>query len=361
MSKLKVGILFGGQSEEHEVSQMSAKSIIKNIDMNKYEIYLIGITKSGEWYLYEGNPEDIETKDWEKSSIPVILGASTKYKGFFAFKDGGNEFYPIDIVFPVLHGPKGEDGTIQGLLELLSIPYVGANVLSSSLCMDKVFTKRIFKESGLPTADFISVYRNEINNIEEVKDKLTKENIGYPCFVKPANLGSSVGITKVHSEDELLVALNLAAKYDRKIIIEKGINAREIECSVLGNNDPQASIPGEIVPSNEFYDYNAKYFDDGKSILFIPAPIPDVKINEVKELSLKAYKALDLNGMARVDFLMDKDTGELYLNEINTIPGFTKISMYPKLWEASGKPYSVLIDELINLAIEMYEEKRTKI
>lgn len=355
MEKIKVAVLFGGQSGEHEVSRMSAKSIINNMNKDKYEIYMVGITKKGEWYLYSGDVSKIETGEWENEGIPAIIGTSTKYKGVITFEKGKNGFYPIDVAFPVLHGPNGEDGTVQGLFELLELPYVGANVLSSALCMDKVFTKRMFRESGLPTPDFDVVYRNEIDKISEVIDRIS--NIGYPCFVKPANMGSSVGITKVHNVEELPGALKLAAKYDRKIIIEKGIDAREIECSVIGNNDPEASIAGEIVPCHEFYDYDAKYFDDGKSMLLIPAPVPDVKMEEIRRLAVKAYKTLDLRGMARVDFLMDKNTGEVYLNEVNTIPGFTKISMYPKLWEATGKPYSVLIDEVIDLALMAYKDK----
>ncbi|SNX53953.1 D-alanine--D-alanine ligase family protein [Thermoanaerobacterium sp. RBIITD] len=359
MVKLNVAVLFGGQSGEHEVSKMSAKSIINNINKDKYEIYLVGITKCGEWYLYKGDVEKIETDEWKKEAIPVVIGPSTKYKGILTLKDGKYEFYPIDVVFPVLHGPNGEDGTVQGLLELLEVPYVGPNVLSSSLCMDKIFSKRLFKESGIPTPDFTIVYRNELNDINK-KDEIFNRvsGIGYPCFIKPANMGSSVGITKVHNENELYDALKLAAKYDRKIIVEQGIDAREIECAVLGNENPEASIAGEILPAHEFYDYDAKYYDEA-SKLFIPAPIPDVKMEEIRDLAVKAFVALDCRGMARVDFLMDKNTGKVYLNELNTIPGFTKISMYPKLWEATGKPYPVLIDELIELAISANKEKCT--
>ncbi|KAA5806144.1 D-alanine--D-alanine ligase family protein [Thermoanaerobacterium thermosaccharolyticum] len=360
MEKLKVAVLFGGQSGEHEVSRVSATSIINNIDRDKYDVYMVGITKKGEWYLYNGDIEKIATGEWEKDAVPALIGPSTKYKGILAFKDSRYEFYPIDVVFPVLHGPNGEDGTVQGLLELLEMPYIGPNVLSSSLCMDKVFSKRIFLEAGIPTPKFTVVYRKELNdsdNYEVIRKKISEE-IGYPCFVKPANMGSSVGITKVHNENELMDALKLASKYDRKIIIEEGIDAREIECSVLGNDNPEASIAGEIVPAHEFYDYDAKYFDEA-SKLFIPAPIPDVKMEEIRELAIKAYVALDVRGMARVDFLMDKNTGKVYLNELNTIPGFTKISMYPKLWEASGKPYSKLIDDLIQLALSANKEKCT--
>ncbi|MDK2805986.1 MAG: D-alanine-D-alanine ligase [Thermoanaerobacterium sp.] len=360
MEKLKVAVLFGGQSGEHEVSRVSATSIINNIDRDKYDVYMVGITKKGEWYLYNGDIEKIATGEWEKDAVPALIGPSTKYKGIVVFKENGYEFYPIDVVFPVLHGPNGEDGTVQGLLELLEMPYVGPNVLSSSLCMDKVFSKRIFLEAGIPTPKFTVVYRKELNdsdNYEVIRKKISKE-IGYPCFVKPANMGSSVGITKVHNEGELFDALKFAAKYDRKIIVEEGIDAREIECSVLGNDNPEASVAGEIVPAHEFYDYDAKYFDEA-SKLFIPAPIPDVKMEEIRELAIKAYIALDARGMARVDFLMDKNTGKVYLNELNTIPGFTKISMYPKLWEASGKPYSKLIDELIQLALSAHKEKCT--
>ncbi|AST57638.1 D-alanine--D-alanine ligase family protein [Thermoanaerobacterium thermosaccharolyticum] len=359
MEKLKVAVLFGGQSGEHEVSRVSATSIINNIDRDKYDVYMVGITKKGEWYLYNGDIEKIATGEWEKDAVPALIGPSTKYKGILAFKGSRYEFYPIDVVFPVLHGPNGEDGTVQGLLELLEMPYVGPNVLSSSLCMDKVFSKRIFLEAGIPTPKFTVVYRKElinVDNYEEIRRRVSE--IGYPCFVKPANMGSSVGITKVHNENELMDALKLASKYDRKIIIEEGIDAREIECSVLGNDNPEASIAGEIVPAHEFYDYDAKYFDEA-SKLFIPAPIPDVKMEEIRELAIKAYIALDVRGMARVDFLMDKNTGKVYLNELNTIPGFTKISMYPKLWEASGKPYSKLIDDLIQLALSANKEKCT--
>lgn len=360
MDKLKVAVLFGGQSGEHEVSRVSATSIINNIDREKYEVYMVGITKKGQWYLYSGDVDKIATGEWEKEAVPALIGPSTMYKGIIAFKDGSYEFYSIDVVFPVLHGPNGEDGTVQGLLELLEMPYVGPNVLSSSLCMDKVFSKRIFLESGIPTPKFTVVYRKDLNDVDK-HDKIRSEitqKIGYPCFVKPANMGSSVGITKVHNEGELIDALKIAAKYDRKIIVEEGIDAREIECSVLGNDNPEASVAGEIVPAHEFYDYDAKYFDEA-SKLFIPAPIPDAKMEEIRDLAIKAYMALDVRGMARVDFLMDKNTGKVYLNELNTIPGFTQISMYPKLWEASGKPYSKLIDELIQLALSAYNEKCT--
>jgi len=353
-------VLFGGQSGEHEVSRVSATSIINNIDREKYEVYMVGITKRGQWYLYSGDVDKIATGEWEKEAVPALIGPSTMYKGIIAFKDKSYEFYPIDVVFPVLHGPNGEDGTVQGLMELLEMPYVGPNVLSSSLCMDKVFSKRIFLESGIPTPKFTVVYRKNLNDVdkhEKIRSEIS-EKIGYPCFVKPANMGSSVGISKVHNEGELIDALKIAAKYDRKIIVEEGIDAREIECSVLGNDNPEASVAGEIVPANEFYDYDAKYFDEA-SKLFIPAPIPDAKMEEIRELAIKAYTALDVRGMARVDFLMDKNTGKVYLNELNTIPGFTQISMYPKLWEASGKPYSELIDELIQLALSVHNEKCT--
>ncbi|MGJ7045301.1 D-alanine--D-alanine ligase family protein [Thermoanaerobacterium thermosulfurigenes] len=360
MDKLKVAVLFGGQSGEHEVSRVSATSIINNIDREKYEVYMVGITKRGQWYLYSGDVDKIATGEWEKEAVPALIGPSTMYKGIIAFKDKSYEFYPIDVVFPVLHGPNGEDGTVQGLMELLEMPYVGPNVLSSSLCMDKVFSKRIFLESGIPTPKFTVVYRKNLNDVdkhEKIRSEIS-EKIGYPCFVKPANMGSSVGISKVHNEGELIDALKIAAKYDRKIIVEEGIDAREIECSVLGNDTPEASVAGEIVPAHEFYDYDAKYFDEA-SKLFIPAPIPDAKMEEIRELAIKAYTALDVRGMARVDFLMDKNTGKVYLNELNTIPGFTQISMYPKLWEASGKPYSELIDELIQLALSVHNEKCT--
>lgn len=355
MGKLRVGVIFGGQSGEHEVSLMSAINVIRAMDKGKYEIVMIGITKDGHWYLYEGDPEKIPTGEWQQNCIKAFLPPDAGIGGLLVFDRGEVRKYPLDVVFPVLHGPRGEDGTIQGLFELARIPYVGCGVLSSALGMDKVYTKHILKVFGIPHADFEVVHRRDLEEIENITARV-EERFGYPCFVKPANLGSSVGITKAHNKDELIYGLRLASTYDRKILVERFIDALEIECSVLGNEEPVVSPPGQIIPSNEFYDYVAKYFDGGKSKLLIPAPISEELSERIKEIALKTYRALDCSGMARVDFLVDRHTEEIYVNEINTIPGFTKISMYPKLLELSGISYSELIDRLIELALKRFEK-----
>ncbi|MDI3534196.1 MAG: D-alanine-D-alanine ligase [Thermosediminibacterales bacterium] len=358
--KLKVGVIFGGKSSEHEVSLMSATSILKVMDKNKYEVIPIGITREGEWYIYKGDFEKILKDEWLPEAKKAYMPSDNGYKGIFTIENGKVEKHELDVVFPVLHGPNGEDGTIQGLFELAGIPYVSCNVLSSSVAMDKVFTKRLLEQAGLPQAHYKVYMKNDITKSLEQTIKDIEQNFEYPCFIKPANLGSSVGITKAHNEKELAEGLKLASKYDRKILVEEFIEGREIECSVLGNDNPKASLPGEIIPCNEFYDYQAKYFDEGKSRLLIPAPLSEEKTEEIKQLAVKAYKALDCQIMARVDVFLQKDTQKVYINELNTIPGFTKISMYPKLWEASGLSYSKLIDELIRLSIERFEENRSQ-
>lgn len=325
IKKLRVAVIFGGRSGEHEVSLVSAKSVVAALSAEKYEVTKLKISKNGEW-------ED------NKSALHIIE------------KD-------FDVVFPVLHGTFGEDGTIQGMLEMANVPYVGCGVFASAAAMDKYMSKIIFGAAGISQADFFHCTRKRIReNLPELKKEILKK-IGLPCFVKPSNLGSSVGISKVKTESELPIALNVAGDFDSSVIVEKAIDAREIECSVLGNEEPIASVPGEVVPNREFYDFYSKYVDNA-SKLFIPAKISDKKIAEVKEFAIKAYKALQCSGMARVDFLMDRTTEKLYLNEINTIPGFTSISMYPKLWEASGLKYPDLIDRLIELAIERHNEKQ---
>jgi len=354
--KIKLALLFGGQSGEHEVSLMSCTSIAKNISPQKCDVYYIGITKSGKWYLFEGNVEDIQKGEWERNSKPIVFPGDPSFQGFFLIEHP-SEIYPVDVVFPVMHGPHAEDGTIQGLLELANIPYVGCDVVASSVAMDKVMAKAVFASHGLPQGDYRVVYRYEFeSNPRQVLDDI-ESSLGYPCFIKPANMGSSVGITKACNRNQLLDGLNYAGKYDRKILVEAFINGREIECSVMGNNFPRASIVGEIIPCNEFYDYNAKYFDDGKSALIIPAELPEEKAEEIRRLAVKAYKALDCSGMARIDFFVERDTQMVFINEVNTIPGFTKISMYPKLWEAAGVSYSDLIDRLIQLAFDRFKEK----
>ena len=349
--KLTVCVLFGGQSSEHEISRISATSVIKNLDKDKYDIVTIGITKEGEWLLYQGPVEKIATGDWENGHVSrAIIAPDASISGIIKFADNEVTSARIDVVFPVLHGLYGEDGTVQGLLELAKIPYVGAGVLASSVGMDKVYAKLIFQHAGIPQADWMVVYREELDNMQQIVDKI-ENKFGYPCFIKPSNAGSSVGITKAHDRQELVEGLKLAAQHDRKILIEEFINGREIECSVLGNYHAEASVLGEIIPGKEFYDYDAKYHDDS-SQLIIPAQLPQDTVEQIQHYAVKAFRALDCCGLSRVDFFVHKETGKVYINEINTMPGFTSISMYPKLWEASGIPYSELLDRLIRLALD---------
>ncbi|MFY9176557.1 MAG: D-alanine--D-alanine ligase family protein [Caldicoprobacterales bacterium] len=359
MARQKVAVLFGGKSGEHEVSLVSATSIIENIDRDKYQLYLIGITKEGHWRYYDGDTEKIKTGEWEQESKKVVFPGDPSYRGFFLIEDP-SKIYQVDAIFPVMHGPYGEDGTVQGLFELAHIPYVGCDVLSSSTGMDKIMAKAIFASAGLPQGKYVGVYRHEIERDWERVIASIENSFPYPVFVKPANMGSSVGISKAKNREELVKALDLAGQYDYKIIVEEFIDGREIECAVLGNFEPKASVLGEILPSNEFYDYYAKYQDGGQSKLLIPAPVSAEKSHEIRELAVKAYKALGCTGLSRVDFFLERNTEKVYLNEVNTMPGFTQISMYPKLWEATGISYSDLIDKLIQLAIERFNEKHGK-
>ncbi len=352
---LKLGVLFGGQSGEHEISLMSAVSVMNNLNRRKYDIVPIGITKKGHWYLYKGSIDDLPKGDWVSDSYKAILPPDPSYKGLLYFADGNMKLMHLDVVFPVLHGPKGEDGTIQGLLELANIPYVGAGVTASSTGMDKVVTKRLFEHAGLPIAPYDAFTRKRWHAEENALTEEIEADIGYPNFIKPANLGSSVGITKAHDRRELKEAVDLASRYDSKLIAEKAINCRDVECAVLGNEDPAASTVGEIIPEREFYDYQAKYYDKATRLL-IPAGIPEDKIEEIRGLAVRAYKALDCKGMARVDFLYEEDTQRIYVSELNTIPGFTDVSMYPKLWEACGTSYGKLLDELIDLTLERFQD-----
>ena len=338
--KKKIAILFGGQSTEHEVSRASATSVLNNIDKEKYEVYPIGITKDGKWYLYKGDTENIGNGNWESDLDNKI-------------EDGINILLnkEVDVVFPVLHGMYGEDGTIQGLCKLMNLPCVGPSVMSSAVCMDKVYTKYLLEHEGIKQADYVVVNAFDYNKNEKLFIDEIENKLGYPCFVKPANSGSSVGITKAHNESELKLGLIEALKHDRKVLVEVGLNAREIEVAVLGNDDPKSSIAGEIVPAKEFYDYEAKYQNESSKLL-IPADLSEDEMKNIRELAIKIYKKLDCAGMARVDFLVDKESSEVYLNEVNTLPGFTSISMYPKMWEATGLKYSDLISELIDLAME---------
>jgi len=355
--KIRLGILFGGRSGEHDVSLVSAASVMKALDPAKYEILPIGITRQGQWKVGTGAlkllPQVLEEGDPVTPSVdpsgPKLLPLGS---GSLAPKSRPE----VDVIFPVLHGTFGEDGTVQGLLELADIPYVGAGVLASSAGMDKDVMKRLFRDAGLPVVPWELVLRSDWEKDAAGVRQRIEGRLRYPLFVKPVNMGSSVGISKVHSGTELAAAMDRAADYDRKILVEKGVDAREIECAVLGNDHPQASVPGEVVPVNEFYDYEAKYIKEGSKLL-IPAPLTAVETKHVQDLAVRAFEAIDGAGMGRVDFLLDRPTGELYVNEINTIPGFTSISMYPKLWEASGVPYSELLDRLINLALERHAEK----
>ncbi len=362
--KMRVGVIFGGRSGEHEVSLASARSVMDAIDGERYEIVPIGITKEGRW-IASGDPMKALAAGDASASQPVALLGDPSRRGLMRLEDReqaieATRMAELDVVFPVLHGPYGEDGTLQGLLELAGIPYVGAGVIGSALGMDKAIFKDVMRAHGFPIVDDVVVKRREWDaDPEGVMDRV-EAALSYPVFTKPANLGSSVGICKCHDRAGLAVGLAEAARYDRKLIVEAAVPAaREIEVSVLGNDDPIASVPGEIVPSREFYSYEAKYIDAGDeaSKLMIPAPISLEVTERVRGLAVAVYKAIDCAGMARADFLLSGETGELYVNEVNTIPGFTSISMYPKLWEATGISYPELIDRLIELAIERYEDK----
>ncbi len=358
--KLKVGVIFGGRSGEHEVSLRSAESVINALDRSKYEVVPIGITKQGKWLASSEATNLLPGAVMERADQHVALFGDPTERGLARFNREGQQGSrdQLDVVIPVLHGTYGEDGTIQGLFEMADIPYVGCGVLASSAGMDKVIMKRLFREAGLPIVDYTHFLRTQWEAATEKIEARVIEEIGFPCFVKPANLGSSVGVSKATDAKSLTEAIALAARYDRKIIVERGVDAREIEVSVLGNDEPVASLPGEIVPvTAEFYDYKAKYIDDNGARLVIPAQLPAATIAEIQQLAVRVFQAVDGSGLARVDFFLDRATGQIIVNEINTLPGFTSISMYPKLWEASGISYGQLIDRLIELAIERHREK----
>ncbi len=363
--KLRVGLLFGGRSGEHEVSLTSAASVLKALDPAKYVVVTIGISREGHWLVGSAAekllPGVIENGVPVMPSVdpttPALIPLNSPQLPVTAAREArDSSSMKLDVVFPVLHGTFGEDGTVQGMLELAGIPYVGAGVLGSAAGMDKDVMKRLFRDAGLPIAKWLLALREDWERNPAPIRKLVGAKIRYPLFVKPANLGSSVGISKVRNARALDPAMELAGQYDRKILVEKAVDGREIECAVLGNDRPEASVPGEIIPINEFYDYEAKYIKEG-SELIIPARLTRRQAEKVRELAVRAFQAIDCAGMARVDFLLDRRTGKIFVNEINTIPGFTPISMFPKLWEATGIPYPELIDRLIELALERRRDK----
>jgi D-alanine-D-alanine ligase len=372
MRKLRVGVIYGGRSGEHEVSLASAAAVFQNLDPERYEAVPIRIEKDGRWILPDRAPSLVSAAEVIHSSVAKLDSSSVSREAHLVAHPGSDTLMTIDrhqaqpvvsglgldVVFPVLHGPYGEDGTVQGLLELANVPYVGAGVLASAVGMDKATMKLVFTAKGLPVGDYEVVLKRDWQRDERAVMNTVVNRLGFPMFVKPANLGSSVGISKARHATELRTAIDLAAEFDRKIVIEAAIPlAREIECAVLGNDEPEASVPGEIIPGREFYDYEAKYLDDSSKTL-IPAPLTEAQTVEVRTLAIGAFKAVDCSGMARVDFLLAGDSGVLFVNEVNTIPGFTTISMYSKMWAASGLPYPKLVDRLIALALDRHAEKQ---
>jgi len=350
INKKTVAVIFGGQSSEHEVSRVSASMIISNLNSDKYFIIPVGITKKGKWLIYSGPVEHIKSGEWEKYGVPAILSPDATQKCLLKRVGDSIKEIPVDVVFPALHGLYGEDGTIQGLLELSQIAYVGCGVLASSITMDKVYTKIIAKSLGISQAKYLWFRRDELKEMKNILPKVEKK-LGFPCFIKPSNAGSSVGISKVRSPKELEAGLLLAAKYDRKIIVEEFIDGREIECSVLGNEKPIASGVGEILAGADFYDYEAKY-NSTASKTVIPADLPVEVIEKIRKVATKIYRGVDGAGLARVDFFVDKKTGNVIFNELNAMPGFTPISMYPMLWAAEGMDNEEMVDKLIELALE---------
>lgn len=366
--KIRVGIIFGGRSGEHEVSIRSARSVMEAIDKEKYEVVPVGISKEGAW-LVEGDPmRELAARVDPRLLKAPSQGAEADSRALVSVGDEASALVPraallnaLDVVFPVLHGPYGEDGTVQGLLELAGLPYVGAGVTGSAVAMDKIIFKDVMLAHGLPTAPYLSFKRKRWEAEREAVLDEIEAALGYPVFTKPANLGSSVGICKCDAREALAEGLDEAARFDRKLLVEMAVpHAREIEVSVLGNDDPIASLPGEIIPSREFYDYEAKYIDEGEeaSELLIPAPLSPAQTEEVRALAVQTYLAIDCSGLARVDFLLNGESGELFVNEVNTLPGFTSISMYPKLWEATGISYGELISRLIDLALERHADRQ---
>ncbi|MFC2947514.1 D-alanine--D-alanine ligase [Virgibacillus sediminis] len=358
MTKTKVGIIFGGKSAEHEVSLQSAKNIVEAMDRHKYDIVLIGIDKEGKWHVndpssYLINADDPKQIKLNRSNenVAIVPGAT---RNQFIHQSTYDQLDQLDVVFPIVHGTLGEDGSLQGMLRLANLPFVGPSVIGSSVCMDKDVAKRLLKEAGINVAKGLSFTRAKKHKIDYAE---AVEYLGTPMFIKPANQGSSVGVSKVSTKGEFDKAIEDAFLYDRKLIIEENLNGREIECSVLGNDEPKASKLGEILPQTDFYSYESKYIDEKGAELAIPADLSDEDTKRMQRVAVEAFEALQCEGMARVDFFLTED-GEIYVNEVNTLPGFTKISMYPKLWEISGLPYKDLINRLIELALERYQQER---
>lgn len=359
MAKKKIAVIFGGRSSEHEVSRNSVTMVLNNINRDKYDVYMIGITKEGEWYYYDGDISLIADGSWETSGkiTQAFIVPDAAVHGMIIMRESDPETVRLDAAYPVMHGKNGEDGTIQGLFELARIPYIGCDVASSAVCMDKALTNTILEYGGIPQAKFLWFYYRDFEmNIDRCIDEI-ENKLGYPCFVKPANAGSSVGIGKCNSREEVMDAVRLAAQHDEKIVVEENIDGQEVEVAVLGNEKPIASVIGEILPAAEWYDYDAKY-NDASSQLLIPANLSDETMELIKKRAIQAYKLLGCSGLTRVDFLVRRSDGEPMLNEPNTLPGFTEISMYPKLFEASGISKPELIDKIIEYAIERAERKR---
>jgi D-alanine-D-alanine ligase len=358
MSRLRIAVIFGGRSGEHDVSLRSAASIIAALrEQERYDVIPVGITRDGIW-LYGNDPmRALSRNDIPGGNVRVSFLPDPSVQGLFQLEgvDVGRVI-PVDVVFPVLHGTYGEDGTVQGLLELAQLPYVGAGVLGSAAGMDKILMKAVLLQAGLPVGEYVWFTAGGWQTGADILVDEVESKLGYPCFIKPANLGSSVGISKAYNRTALISGIQEAFLYDRKVLVEKFLTGREIECSVLGNENPEASVPGEIIPCNDFYDYRAKYLDD-RSRLVIPAALSAERVTRVRELAVETFIALDCAGLGRVDFFVDEQSNQIWVNELNTLPGFTSISMYPKLWEASGLSFQGLLDRLIDLAFKRFAQK----
>lgn len=357
--KLRLAVIFGGASSEHEVSLMSAASILENLDHEKYDVFMVGITKQGKWLLYTGPVSGLKDGGWEKPehSVPAFLSPDPGVHGLVVLKDGGNQLLPLDCIFPALHGKNGEDGTIQGLFQLSGIPYVGCGTLSSAVCMDKAVTHTLLSAANIEQAHYLWFYADRFDAAPDTIKSKIEARLQFPVFVKPANAGSSVGVSKVERKEDLDAAIRKAAAEDSKVVVEEGIKGQEVECAVLGNREAQASPVGEIGASAAFYDYDDKYIN-GTSQLYIPARLDPEVAEKVRQTAVRAYRWLGCSGLARVDFFVTEGDHRVILNEINTLPGFTSISMYPKLWIENGLSYSELLDRLIQLAFEKEEGVR---